>query len=448
MHFIGSCFEKLEGWINGFAIEVFASVLQVKWIDEALADCGRQTKRVRKLPGSFIVWLSIALGFYRTLSIKNVVHRMGSVFGVGSLWHEGEEPASASLVEARDRVGFGPMRILMHRLQDWLLATYRSSMDWNGWRLTILDGTTMKVPDSEENRRRFGLPGVNRGGRSAFPQLRALFFVSAHLRLILGAWFAPYRRGELTMAFRILDELPSGCLLLMDRLYVAWGWLWGLRERGHQFVVRAPKHARPQRLRTLGPGDHLVEVQTARSLRRRFPGLPKRFVLRELTARIRGKWFRYFTSLLDSTAYPAADLVRLYAQRWEEEIGLDEIKTHECAATTVNRPLIFRSMRTRRVLQEAYALVIAYNLIRTLMTQAAQSATLDPLRISFTDSLERIREAALLMAAADTRSLRRIFEDLLASLARCLLPARRGRSNPREVCIKMSSYPKKWKKAA
>jgi len=448
MHFIGSCFEKLEGWINGFAIEVFASVLQVKWIDEALAQCGRQTERVRKLPGTFVVWLSIALGFYRTMSIRNVVHRMGSVFGVGSLWPDGEEPASTSLTEARNRVGFGPIRMVMRRLQGWLLATYRSSMEWKGWLLTILDGTTMKVPDSEENRRRFGLPGSNRGRRSAFPQLRALFFVSAHLRLILGAWFAPYRRGEMTMAFRIIDELPSRCLLLMDRLYVAWAWLWGLMEREHQFVVRAPKHARPKRVRRLGPGDHLVEVRTVRSLRRRFLHLPKTLLLRELSARIRGKWYRYFTSLLDPVAYPAKDLVRLYAQRWEVEIGLDEIKTHECAATTVNRPLIFRSMRTRRVLQEAYALVIAYNLIRTLMTQAAQTASVDPLRISFTDSLERIREAALLMAAADTRSLRRIFEDLLASLARCLLPARSGRSNPREVCVKMSSYPKKWKKAA
>lgn len=448
MHFIGSCFQKLEGWVNSFAIEVFASILQVKWIDEALTQCGHQTKRVRKLPASFVVWLSIALGFYRTLSIKNVVHRMGSVFGVGCLWDDGKEPASASLVEARDRVGFGPMRILMHRLQDWLLGTYRSSMDWNGWLLTILDGTTMKVPDSTENRRRFGLPGVTRGCRSAFPQLRALFFVSAHLRLILGAWFAPYRRGELTMALRILDELPNGCLVLMDRLYVAWGWLWSLRQRGHQFVVRVSKHIRPRRLQTLGPGDYLVEAKTPKSLRRRFSGLPKQLLLRELSVRIRGKWYRYFTSLLEPAAYPAIDLVRLYAQRWEEEIGLDEIKTHECAATVVNRPLIFRSMSSRRVLQEAYALVIAYNVIRALMTQAAQEARIDPLRVSFTDSLERIREAALLMAAADTRSLPGIFRDLLGSLALCVLPKRRDRSNRREVCIKMSSYPKKWKAAS
>jgi hypothetical protein len=446
MKSIGSCFEKLEGWVNSFAIEVFASVLQVKWIDEALSDCGRETKRTRKLPASFVVWLAIALGFYRSLSIKNVVHRMGSVFGVGSLWEHGEEPTSGSLVEARDRVGFGPLRVLMHRLQQWLLSTYRDLMTWKGWLVLALDGTTLKVPDSDENRRRFDLPGTNRGRRSAFPQMRALLLVSAHLRLILGACFAPYRRGELTLARRMVDELPENSLLLMDRLYVAWGWLWTLMQRNHQFLVRVPKHIKPRRVSRLGPGDYLVETQTREPARKQFSGLPDHLRLRELSVRIQGKWYRYFTSLLDPVQYPAIDLVRLYCLRWEEEIALDEIKTHECAATTVNRPVIFRSLRSRRVLQEAYALVIAYNMVRTLMTQAARKRDSDALRISFVDSLERIREAALLMAAADTRSLSRIFEDLLDSIGRCV-PPKRHRSNPREVCIKMSAYPKKWKDA-
>lgn len=446
MNFIGSSFEKLEGWVDSFAMEVFASVLEVKWIDEALSECGHQTQRVRKLPANFVVWMSVALGFYRTLSIKNVAHRMGSVFGVGSMWEGGKEPTSGSLVEARDRVGFGPLRALMHRLQQWLLATYRDVMSWKGWLLVALDGSTMKVPDSEENRRRFGLPGVNRGRRAAFPQLRALALVSVRLRFILGAWFASYRRGELTMALRAIDELPAASLLLMDRLYVAWGWLWSLTTRGHQFLVRVPKHIRPRRVKKLGPGDCLVEVIPSSSVRRRFPNISATLQLRELSVRIRGKWYRFFTSLLDPAVYPAIELVQLYCLRWQEEIALDEIKTHACAATTVNRPLIFRCKRSRRVLQEAYGLVIAYNVVRTLMTQAAQKKSLDPLRISFVDSLERIRDAALLMAAADTPSLPRIFADLLASIARCVLPKRR-RSNPREVCIKMSAYPKKWKAA-
>ena len=98
------------------------------------------------------------------------------------------------------------------------------------------------------------------------------------------------------------------------------------------------------------------------------------------------------------------------------------------------------------MLQEAYGLVLAYNLVRALMTQAAVKHQAAPLRISFIDSLERIREAALLMAAAPTRLLPQIFEDLLGSIARCLVPKRR-RENPRVVCVKMSSYRRKAKVA-
>ena len=84
------------------------------------------------------------------------------------------------------------------------------------------------------------------------------------------------------------------------------------------------------------------------------------------------------------------------------------------------------------------------------MTQAALKAQVPPLRISFVDSLERIRSAALLMAAARTPLLPAIFEDLLHSIAQCILPTRKHRDNPRVVCIKMSSYllKKKPKEAA
>jgi hypothetical protein len=101
---------------------------------------------------------------------------MGSVLGVGSLWGEKGEPKSSSAVEARDRVGVGPLRYLVEKLRAWLLETYREAMSWKGFLLLALDGTTFKVPDSEQNRRRFGLPGSSRGGRAAFPQMRCFWF--------------------------------------------------------------------------------------------------------------------------------------------------------------------------------------------------------------------------------------------------------------------------------
>lgn len=438
MSSIGGSFEKLESWFESFSIEVFANVVKPEWIDQSLEAAGRQSKRRRKLTAPFTVWLVIAMAVLRNLSIRNVLSRLGTVFGVGSLWHEGQAPTSASAVEARDRVGFGPLRALFERFRAWLLEQYRDLMSWKGMLVLALDGTTFKVPDSDQNRRRFGLPGSSRG-RAAFPQMRALFLVSTKLRFILGAIFAPYGRGEIPLALRMLGSIPQGALVILDRYFNAWQLLLGLREMGNHFLIRAKRGMVGRVLEVLGPGDRLVEMKIPRALRRRCPSLPKTVVVREISARIKGQLFRYFTSLLDRRAYSTVELVLLYAERWQEETALDEIKTHQCGATTVNRPVIFRSKTSRRVLQEAYGLVVAYNLIRTLMTDAAQKHHVPPLRVSFVDSLERIRQAALLMAAAPTRALPAIFADLLHAIAHCLVPKRR-RENPRVVCIKMSAY--------
>lgn len=447
MGIIGSSFEKLEGWLSSFTIEVFASIFKKEWIDQALEKTGRQSRRERKLTAGLTVWLAIALGFYRNLSIPNVLNRIGNVFGVGSLWEDGKAPTSGSIVEARTRVGFGPLRELVEKLRQWILDTHRESMSWKGWLLLDLDGTTLKVPDSDENRRRFGLPGSHRG-RAAFPQMRALFLVSARLRFVLGAIFAPYGRGETTLALRMLSLIPQRALLILDRGFNSWEFLLGICQAGNQFLLRAKKGMKGVVLSVLGPGDRLIEIKTPRALRNRLPSIPKTTLIREITVRIKGKPYRFFTSLLDAEIYSAVELVFRYAERWQEEIAFDEIKTHQCGATTVNRPVIFRSEASRRVLQEAYGLVLAYNLIRILMTQAALKFNVPPLRISFVDSMERIRSAALLMAAARTPLLPAIFEDLLHSIAQCVLPKRKPRDNPRAVCIKMSKFPLKQKRKA
>ena len=447
---VGSWFRKLDGWLGSFSIEAFASILQPAWIQEALEATGRQTRRVRKLTAPLTVWLVVAMGLFRTLSIKNVLARLGSIPGMGSIWNRGEIPASASAVEARNRVGFGPLQYLVGKFRGWIVDTYRQDMSWKGHLLLALDGSTFKVPDSPQNRRRFGLPGSSRGGRAAFPQMRAVFLVSTKLRFILSALFAPYGRAEITLALRMLSSFPEKALVLMDRHFECWILWCGMRATGTHFLVRSRMGKTARRVRVLqdlGSGDRLVELMIPRTLRRDRPDLPKIIVLREIQVRITGKPYRFLTSLLDQHIYPAKDLVALYAQRWEEELAFDEIKTHQCAATTVNRPVIFRCMTTRRVMQEAFGLVLAYNLVRALMVQAAQKANVPPVRISFVDSLVRIRDAVLLMAAAPTPALPTIYRDLIESLAGCLLPERRDRSNPRVVCIKMSKFKKKWKAA-
>ena len=263
MDFIGTSFPKLESWLRSFSIELLADVLKPVWIEDALLDHQRQSVRVRKLPSGLVVWLCVALGLYRTLSIPNVLARLGTILGVGSLWEHAAAPASTAITQARDRVGFGPVRSLFEKLRDHLLIKYRQRMLWRGMPLLALDGTTFKTPDSPENRKRFGLPESSRGGRAGFPLLRSVALVSPLLRFVLGARFAPYRRGELDMALSLLPEIPVESLQVMDRAYAAWRFLVPLRERGHHFLVRLPKHFNARRLWALGAGD---------ALKRRFPG--------------------------------------------------------------------------------------------------------------------------------------------------------------------------------
>jgi hypothetical protein len=438
MEYIGSSVHRLQH----FSIEVLSGILRPEWIREAAEASTQPTQRDRKLPSPFMVWLLVSMGLYRSLSIQNVLSRIGHLLGVAPLWDT--LPSSAAVTEARNRLGFGALRILLERFQSWLLETYREAMSWKGMLLLALDGTTLKTSDSLENRRRFGLAGVSRGGRSAFPLVGALLLTSAKLRFILGAWFYPYRFNEITMAKRILDAIPRGALLLVDRQYLAWDFLWGHLERGGQFLVRIPKHIRRRRLERLAPGDWLVEIKPRWEARKRLPQLPRSIVLRELTARINGKWFCYLSSLVDHKRFSAAELVGLYAKRWEIETSIDELKTHQCGATTVNRPVLLRSQSPRRVLQEAYGMLIAYNLVRTLMMDAANPDGLDPLRISFVDTIELLRQALIVMALARTHELPGLYSDLLARISLHQLP-RRHRRNPREVSIKMSNYAKKWK---
>ncbi len=429
-----------------FVIEVFGSILQTKWIDEAIQSFDRADERIRKLPMRFVTWMLVGMAFNRNLSIKNVLARLGQLPGGGALWEK--PPKSAATGEARDRLGVAPIRLLLIRLREWILETHRKALSWRGWFLLALDGTTVKVPDSEENRRVFGLPGTNRGGRAAFPQVRVMLLVSVTMHFFLDVLFAPYRVGELSLAPRLASRLPACSLLLLDRAFISWHFLWSLTQAGHAFVLRLRRGVKLQRCVRLSSGDWLVRAKVPRHVRRWVPTMPKFIEYREVTVRVGKTYFRFLTSLTDSSHYSTDEIVHLYRQRWEAELAIDEFKTHQCNATTVNRPVIVRSKRPRRVIQELYALVLTFNLIRCSMAEAALRAKLDPLRVSFVDSLERLREGAIIMATAPILLLFEIYAQVLRALTRDPLPPREERKNRREVCIKMSAYPKKWKKAA
>ena len=144
------------------------------------------------------------------------------------------------------------------------------------------------------------------------------------------------------------------------------------------------------------------------------------------------------TSMIDPVAYPAAEIVALYHERWEIELGYDEVKTVMLA-----REETTRSRTPRGVAQELWGLALAYNLVRLEMERIAVEAGVTPDRISFKGALMCIEHALLTLSLESAGRIPEHLRRLRADVAHFVLPKRRQRSYPRAVKIKMSNYPRK-----
>lgn len=134
----------------------------------------------------------------------------------------------------------------------------------------------------------------------------------------------------------------------------------------------------------LHDGSYLSHIFAARDKHRHADPITVRVV--EYTMPGQATVYRLITTILDPAAAPALDLAALYAQRWEIETSLDELKTHQ------GQPdMVLRSQTPTGVEQEIYGFLLVHYAVRTLMHHAAASADIDPDRVSFTRTLRLVR---------------------------------------------------------
>lgn len=149
-----------------------------------------------------------------------------------------------------------------------------------------------------------------------------------------------------------------------------------------------------------------------------------------------GEKHRLLTTLLDAGRHPARPLIVLSHERWDEELAIDEWKTHQR-----ERPVL-RSETPAGVVQEIAGLLVARFAVRALMSEAARRNHLPPRRLSFTGTLKVLR-CRLPECPKSRKGLQRWYENLLAEIAEQVLPERRNRINPRVIQRKMSNWRKK-----
>jgi Transposase DDE domain/Insertion element 4 transposase N-terminal len=436
-----------------FSLAPFDTLLQ-PLIEETLAEQGKSRWRCGTLliPG-LLIWLVLVLTLRRDLNYDQALNWMVS----GFRWLTEVLPPQAKLISdgaishARVKLGVEVFRVLWIKL----VASFQPlPADFHGLISVIFDGSTGTMPDTEANRAAFGKPSA-RTGMAAFPQVRLMGLLAVAQRRLIDIAFAPYTgksTGERALMRTILARWACpGLLFLMDAGLHAFDVLWDITQKGGQVILKVPAHVKFKRIQRLPDGSWLAEL-TGKLLDPPVPPTPqgrhhwKTVTLTVRVIRIEVTGFRPFwlmTTLLDPSL-TAREIALHYPRRWDIEIAYDEIKTHQCVTLRGQAPTTFRSKLPDLVKQEIYALAITYNLVRTLISQAAAEHDQDPTTLSFLDALQHILDAAPLLTAAtsDRREQKRQY--LLTLLADCPIDRpRRPRVNPRVVKVKMSKWARK-----
>lgn len=418
--------------------ETFRRHLDGGWVEEALTATGTATVRRRRLPVEEVIWVVLGMALFRDRPIEDVVSKLDL-----ALPSNGGTVARSSVSAARERLGSEPMKWLFERsAQVWAHAS-AATHRWRGLAVYGMDGSSLRVPDTPENREHFGGQSGREGSESGYPMARVVVLMALRSHLLAAVGFGPYGgTGELEHAARLRDAIPEDTLTLLDRGFLSGRMLLGIQREGRNrhWLTRARATNTWRVLRRLGRGDELVEMEVSREARRQDASLPKTWTMRAIRYRRRGfKEQTLLTSLVDAKLYPADEIVAVYHERWELELGYDELKTE-----LLDREETIRSKTRHGVEQELWGLLLAYNLVRVEMERVAKAAKVEPTRISFVEALRLIRDEWAWLSVTSPGAIPKRLAAMRANIKRYVLPPRRPkRSYPRAVKLKMSNYDRK-----
>lgn len=427
------------------SLQALARVLSPTIVSDVLEECAAREQRSRKLPAASVVLLCIAMNLYSTDCLTHVFFRL--VSGLRWLLDDPDDwrVSKGALSQARYRLGARPLAALFRRVcVNEPLAEPSTTPEafLFGLRLMALDSTVLDLPDTPQNVRAFGRPASSRG-TSAWPQARvvALSECATHAICDAGIWRHDF--DERAAGRRLLRSVGRGTLLLWDRGFHSFEMVQAALACDSELLGRLPATVKPKVTATLADGTQLITLRPAVGSRQRhLLGRGERITVRLIRYTLddpdrpgHGIEHRLITSLLDPEHAPAEELVMCYHLRWEFELAVDEIKSHQ---RLPQEPL--RSKKPVGVIQEIYGLLIAHYVVRAVMVEAARTVELAPSRLSFTGTLRLIREMIPEVQRTAAADHPRLYRQLLADIAATPLRPRTNRSNPRVVKRKMSRF--------
>jgi hypothetical protein len=423
---------------SALTVDALSRALPPEAITRVIAQEGVGEARQRRLTMVVVIWLVIALHLYPTVSIAGVLRKLAR--GLRFIWPDPSIslPTDSAIAYRRSQLGARPIVALFKQVCQPLATPDTRGAFVFGLRAMAVDGTTEDVPDTAANAAAFGRHTSARGA-SAFPQLQGVYLIECGTHVVVDAGFWPCHTSERIGGFRVLRSVGRGMLLMWDRGFHDFDMVVAVRRRGAHVLSRLPATVKPLPLRTLPDGSVLAYLLPSEDARRR---QGERILVRVITYTITdptlpgyGEEHRVITTLLNPRLASAHDVACAYHERWEIEIVIDEIDTHQ---RLVGRTL--RSLTPLGVIQELYGILLAHYAVRTLMHEAALLAGVDPDRLSFVGALEIVRDAVPEFQMVAPAQQRQLYERMLHDITAKLLPERRARVNARVVKRKMSNF--------
>lgn len=383
------------------SLGVISRIYRRDLVDEVIAETRSKEKRDRLLPARLVVYYVIALALFFGDAYEEVMRRMVGGLRFVSAWERHwHVPTPSALCQARQRLGEAPLRRLFERTAA-PLATPATIGAWlHRWRLMAIDGVTLDVPDTPDNEAAFGRPSSRTGQGGAFPQVRVVGLGECGTHAVIAAEPGPISTGERELAHTLLADLDGEMLVIFDRGFYSYDFFTAAAQTGADLLFRVTATLKLPVLERLPDESYLSAVTPKgistpttlgeaqwRAAKRQ--AIIVRVVEYQITDRDSAEVYRLITTITDWQAALAPDLAAAYHQRWEFEIALDEIETHQIAHSRV-----LRSKSPEMVRQEIWGILLAHYAIRALMVEAAHDADIDPDRLSFIRSLRVIRREA------------------------------------------------------
>jgi hypothetical protein len=376
-------------------------------------------------------------------SCREIVRQIQALFALGSSRRVSEGTGAYST--ARGRL---PIDTLA-RLRCAVAAHAGKAAElWKGFSVKVIDGTGISLPDTPENQRAYPQSrGQKRG--CGFPLMKVVGVFSLATGALLDYAKGNKHQHELSLLHRLLDTFKPGDLALADRGFCCYTLLALLWQQNVHCLFRL-HHARKGDLRRgkrLGKDDRLLVWRKPHNWQRPryLPAALWKLIAPELAVRVlrfslrragyRTRSVTLVTTLVDAELYPARELAELYARRWRIELWFRDIKTSMGME-------VLRCQSPKMIHKELEMFLIAYNLIRCLMVQAARQHQVDIHRLSFKGTVDGVRQFSVAIAQARScRKQRQLIDRLLETIAKDSVPERPGRREPRAVKRRPKPFP-------